>query len=246
MTAFPAPPAIWERLARAGLRTLAIDPYESRPPRDWRGTYVCGWQLSRPRRAAALVAAARRRRAARRPPRPRPARDGDLRPPDGARAARAARASSSPRPARVADAAVELLGARSLRPRLADVQRRASRRAPVLGPLAARRERRPAASARCSHGALEDVYAAVDAAFGRVLAALPGDADVIVASAVGMDVNSSRADLLPRDARGRAERRPAARRRRRRGRDLAPARARSRPARAARSRARCPTARRWS
>jgi hypothetical protein len=43
MTAFPAPPAIWERLARADLRTLAIDPYESRPPRDWRGTYVCGW-----------------------------------------------------------------------------------------------------------------------------------------------------------------------------------------------------------
>ena len=37
MTAFPAPPAIWERLARAGLRTLAIDPYESRPPRDWKG-----------------------------------------------------------------------------------------------------------------------------------------------------------------------------------------------------------------
>jgi predicted AlkP superfamily phosphohydrolase/phosphomutase len=30
-----------------------------------------------------------------------------------------------------------------------------------------------------------------------VLAVLPGDADVIVASAVGMDVNSSRADLLP-------------------------------------------------
>ncbi|MEA2141854.1 MAG: hypothetical protein QOI64_284, partial [Solirubrobacteraceae bacterium] len=45
--------------------------------------------------------------------------------------------------------------------------------------------------------ALEDVYAEVDAAFGRVLAALPGDCDVIVASAVGMDVNSSRADLLP-------------------------------------------------
>ncbi len=46
-------------------------------------------------------------------------------------------------------------------------------------------------------GALEEVYGQVDAAFGRVLAALPGDCDVIVASAVGMDVNSSRADLLP-------------------------------------------------
>src|SRR5688572_31652809 len=46
MTAFPAPPAVWERLARAGLRTLAIDPYESRPPRAWLGTYVCGWQFA--------------------------------------------------------------------------------------------------------------------------------------------------------------------------------------------------------
>jgi len=34
-------------------------------------------------------------------------------------------------------------------------------------------------------------------AFGRVLDVLPEDCDVIVASAVGMDVNSSRADLLP-------------------------------------------------
>ena len=46
MTAFAAPPAIWERLARAGLRTLAIDPYESRPPTDREGTYVCGWQFA--------------------------------------------------------------------------------------------------------------------------------------------------------------------------------------------------------
>ena len=45
--------------------------------------------------------------------------------------------------------------------------------------------------------ALDDVYAAVDDALGRVLAALPPGADVIVTSAVGMDVNTSRADLLP-------------------------------------------------
>ena len=38
---------------------------------------------------------------------------------------------------------------------------------------------------------------AVDAAMARILAALPGEADVIVTSAVGMDVNTSRADLLP-------------------------------------------------
>jgi hypothetical protein len=44
--AFDAPPAVWERLARAGLRTLAIDPYESRPPEVARGTIVCGWGFS--------------------------------------------------------------------------------------------------------------------------------------------------------------------------------------------------------
>jgi predicted AlkP superfamily phosphohydrolase/phosphomutase len=46
-------------------------------------------------------------------------------------------------------------------------------------------------------GALEEVYAAVDAAIATVLAALPPGSDVIVTSAVGMDVNTSRADLLP-------------------------------------------------
>jgi predicted AlkP superfamily phosphohydrolase/phosphomutase len=46
-------------------------------------------------------------------------------------------------------------------------------------------------------GALDDVYVAVDDAIGRVLESLPQGADVIVTSAVGMDVNTSRADLLP-------------------------------------------------
>ena len=37
----------------------------------------------------------------------------------------------------------------------------------------------------------------MDAAIGRVVDALPPDADLIVVSPVGMDVNTSRADLLP-------------------------------------------------
>ena len=44
--------------------------------------------------------------------------------------------------------------------------------------------------------ALEDVYAAVDLAIGRIVAACPG-ADLMVISPVGMDVNTSRADMLP-------------------------------------------------
>ena len=42
----PGPPPIWERLGRTGTRTLAVDPYESRPPTEAPpGTLVCGWQL---------------------------------------------------------------------------------------------------------------------------------------------------------------------------------------------------------
>ena len=45
-SALEAPPAVWERLAAAGLRTLAIDPYESRPPAIADGVFVCGWGIS--------------------------------------------------------------------------------------------------------------------------------------------------------------------------------------------------------
>lgn len=46
MRDLPAPPPVWEALSRAGTRTLAVDPYESRPPvAPVPGTLVCGWQL---------------------------------------------------------------------------------------------------------------------------------------------------------------------------------------------------------
>ncbi len=195
MTAFPAPPAIWERLARAGLRTLAIDPYESRPPREWKGTYVCGWgfadrvvlpRWSLPRDAGSRLA----RRHGRGPH----ATEIFGRP--TVRELLALRAKLLRAPQRVATAAVELLARE--RYDLAWLTFSAAHLAghqfwdlSQLAEQPAGRERDELASA------LEDVYAAVDAAFARVLAALPGDCDVVVTSAVGMDVNSSRADLLP-------------------------------------------------
>lgn len=195
MTAFPAPPAIWERLARAGRRTLAIDPYESRPPRDWQGTYVCGWQFvdrvvlprwSLPRGAAATLA----RRHGRGPH----ATEVFGRPTAGELLALRAKLVAAP--ARVAAAAADLLARE--RYDLAWLTFSAAHLAGHqfwdLSQLAQAPDERERALLA---GALGDVYEAVDAAFGRVLAALPGDADVIVASAVGMDVNSSRADLLP-------------------------------------------------
>src|SRR5919109_4353377 len=41
----PAPEAVWERIANAGLRSLVIDPYEMRPPQMIRGVFVSGWQF---------------------------------------------------------------------------------------------------------------------------------------------------------------------------------------------------------
>ena len=195
MTAFCAPPAIWERLARAGRRTLAIDPYESRPPRDCNGTYVCGWgfrdrvvlpRWSLPRKAGAQLA----RRHGGGPH----ATEIFGRP--SVRELLALREKLVAAPARVATAAAELLARDpyDLVWLTFSAAHLAGHQFWDLSQLAeqpARRDRERLESA------LQDVYRAVDVAFGRVLAALPGDADVLVASAVGMDVNSSRADLLP-------------------------------------------------
>jgi predicted AlkP superfamily phosphohydrolase/phosphomutase len=45
--------------------------------------------------------------------------------------------------------------------------------------------------------AIRDIYAAADRALGRMVAALPPDADLIVFSVLGMTTNASRNDLLP-------------------------------------------------
>ena len=196
MTAFPAPPAIWERLAAAGLRTLAIDPYESRPPGDWKGTYVCGWgfrdrvvlpRWSLPRAAGAQLA----KRHGGGPH----ATEIFGRP--TVRELLALRAKLVAAPARVATAAIELLE----REQPYDLTWLTFSAAHLAGhqfwDLSQLAEEPEGRDRELLSAALEDVYAAVDDAFGRVLAALPGDSDVVVASAVGMDVNSSRADLLP-------------------------------------------------
>ena len=195
MTAFPAPPAIWERLARAGQRTLAVDPYESRPPRDWRGTYVCGWQFadrvvlprwSLPRGIGRELASRHGRGPQATEIFGRPTAPQLL----------ALREKLVAAPARVADAAVDLLGREryDLVWLTFSAAHLAGHQFWDLSQLASEPEGR---DRELLQRALADVYEAVDAAFGRVLAALAGDTDVIVASAVGMDVNSSRADLLP-------------------------------------------------
>lgn len=194
---FDAAPAVWERLARAGRSTLAIDPYECHAPHEGEGMLVCGWGmrervvLERWARPDGADRALRRRYG---------------RPPDVTEVFGAQRPAELRRlrerflaaPARVADVAVEQLNERSFdlvwltfaAPHLAghrlwDVP-------PYIG-----EDRIDPAGRKLLGEAMADVYAEVDAQLGRVLEALPDDADVIACSVLGMDVNTSRADMLP-------------------------------------------------
>ena len=193
---FPAPPPIWERLAAHGRSTLVIDPYESHEPRRSNGVLVCGWGL-RERVVmsswAVPAAAARRLRA----------RFGEA--PDvtetfgrhGAAELLALRRAALAAGGRTAAAARLLLAERSFdvawltlaAPHIAGHRLQA----PPADVLAGMRPE--------ERGLLREAPAAIleatDAAVGEVLEALPGEADVLVCSALGMGPDTSRADLLP-------------------------------------------------
>ena len=197
MLAFEAPQPIWEPLGRRGTRTLAIDPYESRAPVEAPpGALVCGWQLhdrvvlqqwsSPPEHHARLE----------RPfGAPEPVDEVFGR--HHADEMLALRRRLLGAPGRVADAAALSLGEAPFdlgwftfcAAHVAghqfwdlsqiDVSSLGPTEAGVLGRT------------------VDDVYTAIDTAIGRVLGALPPGADVILLSPVGMDVNTSRADMLP-------------------------------------------------
>jgi len=194
---FDAPPPIWDRLGRAGRSTLAIDPYECHRPHEAQGELACGWGM-------------RERVVLERWSVPdggdRGARRLHGRPPDvtevfGAqtpRELRRLRERFLQAPRRVADLAVERLRARSFdlawivfaAPHLAGHRLWAI--PPYLDEEAV-----PAQERARLDSTLAEVYEEVDAQLGRVLEALPDECDVIVCSVLGMDENTSRADLLP-------------------------------------------------
>jgi predicted AlkP superfamily phosphohydrolase/phosphomutase len=193
---FSAPEAVWERLARAGRRSLVLDPYDSHPPRATAGAYLSGWQLTN--------RFTLRRQAA----------------PDGLDRRLARRFGHAPR-------IEEVFGRNSpsrlawVRRKLVDGPQRAA--VAVTSLLASDRFDLVWVGFPALHlaghqlwdlsqllesdidmgvraeleAALEEIYVAGDTAIGRILAALPADADLILCSTVGMDVDTSRADLLP-------------------------------------------------
>ncbi len=197
MGALHAPPPVWEQLSSVGTRTLAVDPYESRPPSTPPpGTQLCGWQLHdrvvlRKWDHPAGVHGRLRKAFGR----PQPVDEVFGR--HTVQEMLGLRERLLGAPGRVADAATLLLGEASY-----DLAWLTFCAAHVAGhqfwDLSQLDEAQlDAASAPQLRTTLEDVYVAVDAALGRVVDALPEAADLLVISPVGMDVNTSRADLLP-------------------------------------------------
>lgn len=198
MAHFDAPPPVWEGLGRDhGCRTLAVDPYESRPPtEDPPGALVCGWQLHdrvvlREWSAPGDTHARLERLF------------GAPEPVDEVFGVHTAKEMLGLRrrllgaPGRVADAGLHLLGEQTF-----DLAWLTFCAAHVAGHQFFDLSQIDADtldtdSERVLGGTLDDVYAAVDAAIGRVVDGLPDGTDLLVICPVGMELNTSRADMLP-------------------------------------------------
>jgi predicted AlkP superfamily phosphohydrolase/phosphomutase len=196
MRAFEAPQPVWERLGDRA-RTLAVDPYESRPPAEPpAGTLVCGWQLHDrvvlQRWSSPPDAHARLERLF-----GAPAPVDEVFGRHHADEMLGLRRRLLAAPARVADAATVLLREHDF-----DLAWLTFCAAHVAGHQFWDLSQIDAngldhTAARTLESTLDDTYVAIDAAIDRILARLPPDGDVVVTSPVGMDANSSRADLLP-------------------------------------------------
>ena len=194
---FEAPELVWERLARAGKRTLAIDPYEGFPPRGPPAWFSPGSSSStssgsrsglRPttpaERSGGSAAAARTR-----------TRSSASR---GSPACCRSAVGLAQAPGRLGDAAVGLLGEQSF-----DLVWLTFLTTHIGGhqfwDLSQLDEDKLDESERALLlSTLPDMYSAVDRQLDRVLRALPEDADLIVVAPAGMGANTSRADFLGR------------------------------------------------
>lgn len=189
---FGAPTTVWERVAAAGRRALVIDPYELGPPPSFSGLALSGWQyrniLSLERWSMPSGWQRPYERRFRRAP--------YMQEVFGTRSLRALEATRRTligTAARVADLAVELLRREQFDVLYASLL--AVHQAGHLFWDASELD----VSDR-DRATLEDtlplIYEETDRAVGRILAALPDGADVLVVSPLGMGPNTSRIDLL--------------------------------------------------
>jgi predicted AlkP superfamily phosphohydrolase/phosphomutase len=191
------PDAIWDRLGRAGRRSLVIDPYCAVPARTAETVAVCGWQLTNRVTLPRWSSPAPLYRELSR-------RFGKSQSADevfgGARLAELLRFQRVllEAPDRAAEATRELLARERfdlvwiemVAPHLAGHQFWDAGQVIDLT-KATESERRIIGTA------LLDVYEAADLALARILESLPDDADVMLIAMSGMAAERDRSDLLP-------------------------------------------------
>ena len=193
---FEFPEPTWERLARAGRRTLMIDPYEGHLPPQPVGVVASGVQFrnylglepwTSPRAAGRTIDRLVGRR--------RPYVEEVFGRPH-VPSLLALRRRLAEAPGRLADAAVGLLAESSfnliwltfLSCHIGGHQ--------FWNLSQLDEDALDAPTKRILEGTLGELYEGVDHALGRVLNALPDDADLIIDSPLGMGENTSRADFL--------------------------------------------------
>ena len=192
---FPQPQMLWERLARAGKRTLVIDPYECIEPAAWNGVLLAGYQLvnvmSLPRWSAPRSAAKELDRLF---GRPRDVSEVFGRPTPGSLLALRRKLLEATE--RVTEAAVHLLRRETFDFVWVTL---------LAGHLGGHMfwdlsqfdgQKLDDATRATLERALDDIYELMDAGIARITAEIP-DADLIVTAPMGMGVNMSRVDLLP-------------------------------------------------
>jgi len=192
---FPAPEAVWERVGRAGLRSLIIDPYEMRPPKAMNGIFLSGWQFkNRVVLTSRSVPSHMHRKLIREFGRPPLGEEVYGRP--SAPELVTLKNNLVVAPLRGAEAIegilkrehfdliwISLSSAHLGGHRFLDVTR-----------YAEEIDLNRYGNLRTS---LQDIYMAVDQAMARIMASLPPGTDVIILSPSGMGPNTSRSHLLP-------------------------------------------------
>lgn len=187
----PTPEALWERLGRAGRRSLVLDPYEGRRPAAMAGVAISGLQFTH----SVVLQRWSYPRGVEAPVEKRLGRSGEVQDAYGglnAASQRRLRRQLLAAPDRAVKALLHFLPRERF-----DLLWTEFGSAHLAGHHFWPRAHDSPAELELKAGVLEEVYAAVDAAIGQILAALPEDVDVLVFSESGMDANASRSDLLP-------------------------------------------------
>jgi predicted AlkP superfamily phosphohydrolase/phosphomutase len=193
---FPAPPSAWQQLDGAGARCLALDLYESRPPTRFGGSFAAGVQFANrvamPARSVPAALGRELRRTGGRAP-----SGEEVFGRQSLESLRTLARTTRQAPGRISRAAAELLARERY-----DCVWIGLCAAHLAGHWLWNTSQLPAADRETARRegldrVLEEVYERLDESLGAIVDALPGDADLVVVSPLGMEENSSRSDLLP-------------------------------------------------